>query len=254
MGVIPDRFDMARMSMETLGQRIAGSATPVALLPVGSTEPHGPHLPLATDTVISLAACGRAAEILEGQRISAVVAPSVPYGVTNCAAGFPGAVSVSSAALTGFLKGVIEGLTASGFVHVCLVNNHLEPEHDAAVRESLSGFDGRTVSIASPLTRRWARTLSEEFKSGECHAGRYETSIVMSADASLVDETIRTGLAAVPVSLSEQLRNGVTDFRSMGLENAYAGAPADASAEHGREQVERLAEMIAGEVSESLAG
>jgi len=77
---------------------------------------------------------------------------------------------------------------------------------------------------------------------------------VMSADASLVDETIRTGLAAVPVSLSEQLRNGVTDFRSMGLENAYAGAPADASAEHGREQVERLAEMIAGEVSESLAG
>lgn len=250
--MIPERFDMARMSMETLGSLVNGENAAIVLLPVGSTEPHGPHLPLATDTVISVAACVRAAELLDAGGRAVVIAPSVPYGVTECAAGFPGAVSVSSEALVGFLTAVINGLHENGFNHVCLVNNHLEPEHDAAVRQSIANFNTATVSVASPLTRKWARTLSDEFKSGECHAGRYETSIVMAADASLVNEELRKDLPEVPISLSEKLSSGVNDFRSMGLENAYSGDPAQADAEHGSEQTERLAEMIVGEIDAAM--
>jgi len=82
------------------------------------------------------------------------------------------------------------------------------------------------VSVACPLTRRWARTLSAEFKSGACHAGQYETAIVLAAAPGLVDEAARAGLPEVPVSLSERIGAGVTSFAAMGLDRAYAGAPA----------------------------
>ncbi|MEZ4401933.1 MAG: creatininase family protein [Kofleriaceae bacterium] len=218
----------------------------IALVPVGSTEPHGPHLGLGTDVTISRAACERAVALLAVAGRVALVAPAVPYGVTECAAGFAGAVSVPAAVLTAYLGAVVDGLVAQGFAQVALVNNHLEPAHDAAVRAVLSGRP-RAV-VACPLTRRWARTLSDEFKSGACHAGRYETSIVLAAEPALVDEAARAHLPAVPISLSVQLAAGVDTFAAMGMEHAYAGDPAAATAAEGHAQIERLAEMIVGEL------
>jgi creatinine amidohydrolase len=227
----------------------------VALLPVGSVEPHGPHLPLATDTIISEAVCARAVLLVEKARpgTRALIAPPVPYGVTDYAAGFAGAISLPAAALTAYLEAVVDALLAAGFRHVCLVNNHLEPAHDAAVRAVASAARGRTVSVACPLTRRWARTLSAEFKSGACHAGQYETSIVLAATPALVDEVARASLPGVPISLSKEIAAGRTTFAAMGLDQAYAGTPAGASAEEGRDTLERLAAMVCAEVVESLA-
>src|SRR5277367_6587332 len=117
-------------SLETL---ISGNKGVVALVPVGSTEPHGPHLGLGTDVVISAAACLRAAEMLDQRgTMVGVIAPAVSYGVTECAAGFAGAVSVPAAVLTPYLAAICDGLLGAGVRHVCLVNNHLEPAHDAA--------------------------------------------------------------------------------------------------------------------------
>ena len=100
--------------------------------------------------------------------------------------------------------------------------------------------------------KRWARTLSPEFKSGECHAGRYETSIVMAAAPELVTEALRTRLSPVPISLSENLKAGVMTFEAMGMALAYAGDPASASVEEGEQLVQRLGEMVVGEVLEAL--
>jgi len=221
-------------------------------VPVGSTEPHGPHLGLGTDVVISAAACVRATELLERKGpLVGVIAPAISYGVTECAAGFPGAVSVPAAVLTAYVAAVCDGLLAQGVRHVCLVNNHLEPAHDAAIRAVLPGRE-RKVSAACPLTKKWARTLSEEFKSGACHAGQYETSIVMAAAPELVDEAARQALPAVPISLSKQLAAGVTTFAAMGLEQAYAGDPKAATVEEGERLILRLAEMVVGEIREAL--
>jgi creatinine amidohydrolase len=170
--------------------------------------------------------------------------------VTECAAQFPGAVSVSADALGSYLRAVAEGFLAAGAAHVCVVNNHLEPAHDRAVRDGVAGVEH--ISVACPLTRRWARTLSDEFKSGACHAGRYETSLILAADPGLVDESARAGLPEVPISLSDKLRAGVTDFVDMGLSRAYAGDPAAATAGEGDELLDRLGEMIATEVIEAL--
>ena len=87
---------------------------------------------------------------------------------------------------------------------------------------------------------------------GACHAGQYETSILMAAAPELVDEHVRAGLPAVPISLSDQLRAGVTTFAAMGMDAAYAGNPAAASIAEGEQMIERLAHMVVGEVRESL--
>ncbi len=108
------------------------------------------------------------------------------------------------------------------------------------------------MSVACPLTKRWARTLSAEFKSGQCHAGRYETSILMAAAPELVVEGVRTRLPAVPISLSDKLSQGVMTFEAMGMEAAYAGDPAAASVEEGEQLIQRLGEMVVGEVLEAL--
>jgi len=241
------------MTTETVSV-LLGAGKPVAvLLPVGSVEPHGPHLPLGTDTVISETAAERAIAILAARGISAVLAPSIPYGVTDFALGFAGAISVPAAALSAFLRAVAQAHLAAGFAHVCLVNNHLEPAQDAAVRGATVGFPEGAVSVACPLTRRWGRTLSAEFKSGACHAGQYETSLVLAATPALVDSERALGLPGVEVSLSEGIKAGKNTFRAMGMDAAYSGTPAAASAEEGHQLYEALAAMVAGEVSDGLS-
>ncbi|MDX2093722.1 MAG: creatininase family protein [Kofleriaceae bacterium] len=243
---------LARHTTASLYTLLGGKKAVVALVPVGSTEPHGPHLGLGTDVVISAAACVRACELLDKKGpLTSVIAPAISYGVTDCAVGFPGAVSIPPAVLTAYVAAVCDGLLAQGLRHVCLVNNHLEPAHDAAIRAVLDGRTGK-VSYACPLTRKWARTLSAEFKSGACHAGQYETSIVMAAAPELVDEAMRTTLQPVPISLSEKLSAGVNTFTAMGMELAYAGNPAAATVEEGEQMIQRLAEMVIGEVREAL--
>jgi len=238
---------LADLTSEEVRALVARPPTAV-LVPVGSVEPHGPHLPLGTDTLISETASLRACAALAGKGVTAVVAPSVPYGVTEFAEGFPGAVSVPATVLTAMLRAIAQRLLADGWGHVCFVNNHLEPAHDAAVRHAVLDLG---ASVASPLTRRWGRTLTDEFKTGNCHAGRYETSLVIAAGGSVKDE--HRGLPAVAVSLADAIKAGKNRFREIGMDRAYTGAPGEATKEEGEASYERLVEMVLGEVVEGLA-
>ena len=243
----------------TLGQRLGDLTTTelsarlaagpvIALVPVGSTEPHGPHLPLSTDARISEAVAHRAAERLTKEGQDALVCPEIPYGVTDFAEGFAGAISIPAEVLVAFLRAVGDGLLAQGFSDVCFINNHLEPAHDAAVRAAAK-LVGPRASVACPLTRKWARTLTDEFKSGACHAGQYETSLVQAIDMSLVRPRGHD-LPALTLSLSEGIKAGQTTFRAIGMSDAYTGAPAAASADEGNATLDRLTEMVLGEIAE----
>ncbi len=223
----------------------------VVLVPTGSVEPHGPHLPLATDTRISEEASARAAALLGDRGVVSLIAPSVPYGVTDYARGFAGAVGVPAEVLTSLLEALVSRLLGEGFAHVCLVNNHLEPAQDAAVRASIQGAPDGSASVACPLSRRWGRTLSDEFKRGDCHAGRYETSLVLAAGDEVREEYAR--LPPLGISLSEGIKAGKRTFLELGMEQAYTGAPADATRDEGDELYGRLALMVVTEVLEGLS-
>jgi creatinine amidohydrolase len=244
------KFSLAALTTDEV-RTVCGCPPSVVLLPVGSVEPHGPHLPLATDTRISEESAERAAVVLVEQGVTAYVAPSVPYGVTDFAAGFAGAIGVPAEVLSSLLHAIVARFLADGWSHVCLVNNHLEPAHDAAVRRALDGLPAGRASVACPLTRRWGRTLSDEFKRGNCHAGRYETSLVLAAGEHVHDGF--TSLPALDVSLSDGIKAGNVTFASMGLARAYTGAPAEASVAEGEALYGKLVEMIVTEVTEGLA-
>jgi creatinine amidohydrolase len=243
---------LAELTYEEVAEVLAAGPA-VAIVPVGSVEPHGPHLPLDTDTTISVVCAMRAADKLEsdGGSVRAVVAPSVAYGVTDYASGFAGAIGVPAAALTSMLNAIATSLLATGFAHVCFVNNHLEPAHDAAVRAAIEGLPKGSASVACPLTRRWGRTLSDEFKRGDCHAGRYETSLVLAAGAH-----VRESFGELPtlgLSLSEAIRAGKSTFAEIGMERAYTGAPREATRDEGEQLYDKLVTMVVTEISESLA-
>ena len=246
----PRAFSLAALTTDEV-RAVVACAPCAVLLPVGSVEPHGPHLPLGTDTLLSEEASERAARVLSERGVATYVAPSVPYGVTDFAAGFAGAIGVPAAVLSPMLEAIVARLLGDGWSHVCLVNNHLEPAHDAAVRLAVAGFPAGTTSVACPLTRRWGRTLGDEFRRGNCHAGRYETSLVLAARGHVHDAF--TSLPAIDVSLSDGIKAGQTTFREMGLTRAYTGSPALASADEGEALYARIVEMIATEVTEGLA-
>ncbi len=225
---------------------------PVVLLPVGSTEPHGPHLPLATDAILSERVCERAAETLRAEGISAVVAPSLPYGVTRYAAGFAGAISLTPETTERLVEELCAAYLGAGFARVCVVNNHLEPAHIESLSRAIARVPGAV--FANQLTRRWGRTLSDEFRRGDCHAGSYETSLVLAARPELVREELRAALTPVPISLSAAMREGKRTFVEMGADRAYFGTPSAASRAEGDDLYDRLATMVVTEVRESLEG
>lgn len=227
---------------------LLGRPPTAALVPVGSVEPHGPHLPLSTDTLLGETTARRACDALAAKGVTAVVAPSVAYGVTDFAEGFAGAVSIPADVLTALLRAIVQRLRSDGWSHVCLVSNHLEPAHDAAVRAAIVDLPGS--SVASPLTKRWGRTLSDEFKRAECHAGRYETSLVLAAGGRVAAGW--EALPAVGVNIAAAIKQGRSRFRDIGMDRAYTGAPAEATRDEGDALFERLVAMVVGEVTEGL--
>lgn len=239
---------LAELTYEQVEAVCRGRA--VAIVPVGSVEPHGPHLPLDTDTTISETCAARAVDVLAKEGITAVVAPSVPYGVTDYASGFAGAIGVPAPVLTPLLRSIAEKLLACGFQHVCFVNNHLEPAHDAAVRAAIAELPPGRGSVACPLTRRWGRTLSDEFKRGDCHAGRYETSLVMAAGRPLPGDA---ALPTLGLSLAAAIKEGKKTFAEIGMTRAYTGAPSEATTAEGDDLYARLVTMVVTEITEGLA-
>jgi creatinine amidohydrolase len=212
----------------------------VHVLPLGAVEPHGPHAPLVTDTLISLGICHRAAKRLEGE-IPVLVLPPVHYGVTRYASAFPGTVSIREETLRSLVTEIAESVGT-----IVLVNNHFEPEQVETLRS--------TGLPLLDLTRRHnAELLTEEFRSGSCHAGRYETSLVLADRPELVHVDRMRALEELHVDMPSAIRAGQTSFSAMGMDDAYCGAPTEASADEGRETFETLTTMLVELIREVAA-
>jgi creatinine amidohydrolase len=252
-----DSLYFADLPYTRVQQLLDDGRTTVLLFPVGSTEPHGPHSPLATDPIISIGICERVARALaDDPELRALILPTLSYAVTRYTAGFAGAVHVEEETLERMVVDVCTSLAQQGFPHVVIVNNHFEPEHVQTLHRSLDRLAERGIrSGYLDLTRKErAQRLTEEFRLGECHAGRYETSLVLAQSPELVDREAMAALEYVPVSLPKVIAAGLKDFRDMGLPQAYCGHPAAASAEEGEEIYATLVEMTIELIRDLVAG
>jgi creatinine amidohydrolase len=225
-----------------VAELLAGPRKPVLLLPVGAVEPHGPHAPLGTDEIISAGMCARAADRLaDDPDVRVLVLPPLNYSVTRFGADFPGAVSISETTLHALVLDVCGSLTAQGFTRIIVVNNHFEPAHVATLRAATAEAG---VSYLDLLRRRAVARLTPEFQSGACHAGRYETSLVLADHPDLVDTAAMRELPAVSVDMATAMAAGKADFLAMGMDRAYCGAPAESTVAEGQSTFDTLTDLL----------
>jgi creatinine amidohydrolase len=217
----------------------------VAVVPLGATEAHGPHLPLSTDVIIAEAMARSGAERLAVRGVPVAIVPTLAFTPVPFAAAFPGTLGVSPGTLAAVLEDVAAGLAAHGFRRLVFVSAHLDPAHLGAVRQAVAAIGALGMRVAFPdLTRKpWAARLGEEFQTGACHAGRFETSIVLAERPELV-RAVRTQLAPNPHSVSDAIRAGKHTFEEAGGPRAYFGWPADATDDEGRALVNALGAIL----------
>jgi len=194
---------------------VDGHTEAVIVVPVGSTEQHGPHLPLSTDTDIAVALARGLAE----RRPGVMVAPALPYGASGEHAGFPGTLSIGQEALELLLVELCRSATRTAH-RVLLLNAHggnLAPLRRAV---ELLRNEGRDVRAWWP---RWG---------GDAHAGRTETSVQLAlAPARVRSHLVAPGATAPLAELLPVLRErGVRAVSPDGV----LGDPTGGTAEQGR--------------------
>lgn len=227
----------------------------VAILPCGATEAHGPHLPLNTDVIISETMAAHALPLLAAHSIAATILPPLAYMPANYAEAFSGTVSVRAATARAMLLDIAASLKAQSFACLALANSHFDPVNVTMLREAVDEMRSTGLAIAFPdfTRRKLAQTLSAEFQSGACHAGQYETSLVMAARPDLVNDTARRALADNPASLTEAFAKGARNFEEAGGPDAYFGFPRHASVTEGAESYAILAATLVTAIEEALA-
>ena len=159
----------ARVSLGSMTSPEVAPIRPILLVPLGSTEQHGPHLPLDTDTHIAIAVAERTAA--GGDDV--LVAPAVAYGASGEHAAFPGTLSIGTEALVVVLLELAR--SADHFAHLVWVCGH-GGNVDALGRasEMLAAEGRRTTTFVCGV------------EGGDAHAGRTETSMMMALAPGLV--------------------------------------------------------------------
>lgn len=204
------------------------------VVPVGSCEQHGPHLPLDTDTVIAESLATELSRRTEG----VVVGPPVTIGSSGEHQGFAGTLSIG----TDTLRSVLVEIARSAL-----------PEAGSGLPEPfravlfLNGHGGNTHALEGAcalLTRegRPVRSWSPQLPGADAHAGHTETSLMLHLQPQRVAlERIEVGNDTPIAELSHELRTaGVASV----AENGVLGDPTKATAAHGSEIFEGLVESL----------
>ena len=228
----------------------------VAILPIGALEAHGPHLPIATDVLIAEAMARAGGDKLATRGMDVLLLPALAYAPAPFAADFPGTLTMDPATVTAQIVGIADSLARHDFDLLALANAHLDPAHTGGIRAAVDQIrrDAR-MRIAFPdVTQRpWASRLTAEFRSGACHAGRYETSIVMALRPELVHEELRTRLPPNARSLSAAIAARQKSFVEAGGPRAYFGSPGEATVEEGKSTIALLGAILEESVMLELA-
>lgn len=161
---------------------VEAAAPTVALVPTGSTEQHGPALPLGTDTIVADHFASAGAEAPDVIRT-----PPIPVGVSPHHRHFDGSLWVGEETFKRYVEETVRSLASHGIRRVVLVNGH-GGNVNALARV---GRRLRADETAYAVTWNWWEAvgdqLEEAFDEPGGHAGHGETSMLLAIDESLVD-------------------------------------------------------------------
>jgi creatinine amidohydrolase len=218
--------------------------SPKVIVPTGSTEQHGPHAPLCTDALLATEVSVRIA-----RRIGALVAPTVPYGLSGDHKGFPGLVYLSVATLTGLIQDICLSLADAGFREIIFVNGHYTNiiAMSAAIAEIGDRLPLGTIAFPFNYWDPLPPDQLKEYLSAEAglHANIGETSAVMAVDPSLVD--LERAVREYPAFPSPPTPAVVAAFFFSGKGTTYRatrsgvwGDPRGSSAERGQMYLDQI--------------
>jgi len=206
---------------------LAGSAWPeighpIVLVPLGSTEQHGPHLPLDTDAAVATAVASAVAKSLRARGADAQVAPPIAYGSSGEHQDFPGTISIGQHALTLLLLEL--GRSASQWAgRIVFVNAH--GGNIGAL------WDAVTVLIGESRPVSWVpcATVSVDVPSADAHAGRTETGLMEAIrPGSVRRERVEPGNDTPVTELLPRLKeHGVRAVSANGILGDPRGATRD---------------------------
>ena len=214
---MPDQPALAPLAGATWPE-IDRSARRLLVLPLGSTEQHGPHLPLDTDTVIA----SHLAAALHAQLPQVGLAPAMPYGASGEHRDFPGTLSIGTEALTAVLVEFVRH-ASSTWRHVLVINGH--------------GGNAAALAKTAALTRSEGRSLTVHHAASggdraDPHAGYRETSLMLHLEPAAVrGDRLAAGNTDALTDLLPRLQTGGVRQVS---ENGVLGDPTGASGEEGR--------------------
>jgi len=205
----------------------------VLLLPLGSCEQHGPHLPLDTDTQIAQYLCAQAA--LQDNRI--LIAPSLSITASGEHAGFPGTLSIGTDALTQVLIEIVR--SADWCNRVVFVNGH--------------GGNADAVNAAIRILKSEQRNIASWWpliEHGDAHAGASETSMMLAINPEQVNMAHAEAGSTQPIGeISAQLRSG--GVRAVSV-NGVLGDPTNATSEHGHNLLSQLTHDLVTFINEHM--
>ncbi len=212
---------------------MANRESTILLLPLGSCEQHGPHLPLDTDTQIAQHLCAQAA--LQDDRL--LIAPSLSITASGEHAGFPGTLSIGTDALTQVLIEIVR--SADWCNGVVFVNGHGGNADAVAAAARTLNSEHRNVAAWWPRIER-----------GDAHAGASETSIMLAINPELVNMAKAEAGSTTPISeISAQLRSG--GVRAVST-NGVLGDPTTATSEHGHNLLSQLTHDLVTFINEHM--
>jgi creatinine amidohydrolase len=153
--------------------------TSVIVIPIGSTEQHGPHMPLGTDFLVAQDLARRV-----GERADVIVTPTITIGYAKYHTTFPGSLSVSQETLARALIEICDDLIRYGATHILFVNGH--GGNKVSIGRCGTVLRKRCVPVATACWWEMSQVVNPEWLAIG-HADYVETSAILAIDESLAN-------------------------------------------------------------------
>ena len=215
--------------------------TDLALVPVGSTEQHGPHAPLGTDMLTAEAAAVAGAEAYRDETgLDVPIAPTIPVGIAAEHHAFDGTLWVSPDTFRAYVRETVASLAHHGFDRVVIINGH--GGNTDALGELTGEISRHDDSYAVAFT--WFESVDSEVPMG--HGGPRETAVIRQIRPELIREA---EIEAASNGASDHWGEWVAGVNlahdsAEFTENGVVGDPADGSAELGAALVDQAADAL----------